>query len=73
MNARGLISKQNKLQSLINMLEKTGEIHSMLLCETWLTEDTEKLLKFDNHKFIGREWNNKKGGSRLPLEKGLNC
>ena len=44
------------------MLEKSSKVHCLLLCETWLTEDTKKLLNFDKHKFIGREHNNKKGG-----------
>ena len=63
MNVRGLVGKQNKLQSLLDKLENNSDIHCLLLCETWLTEDTKKLISFNNHSFIGRERNTKKGGS----------
>ena len=62
MNVRGLVGKQNKLQSLLDKLENYSDIHCLLLCETWLTEDTKKLIAFNNHSFIGRERNTKKGG-----------
>ena len=62
MNVRGLVGKQNKLQSLLDKLENYSDIHCLLLCETWLTEDTKKLITFNNHSFIGRECNTKKGG-----------
>ena len=58
MNVRGLIGKQNKIQSLLDKLD----VHYLLLCETWLTEDTKKLISFSNHSFIGRERSTKKGG-----------
>ena len=62
MNVRGLIGKQNKIQSLLDKLENNNDVHCLLLCETWLTEDTKKLISFSNHSFIGRERNIKKGG-----------
>ena len=36
MNVRGLVSKQNKLQSLIDKLENYSDLHCLLLCKTWL-------------------------------------
>ena len=62
LNIRGLVGKQNKLYSLLNDLEKYSDIHCLLLCETWLTEDTKKLLSLENHHFIGSERMSKKGG-----------
>ena len=62
MNVRGLVSKQNKSQSLIDKLENYSDLHCLLLCETWLTEDTKKLIGFNNHSFIGVERNIKKVG-----------
>ena len=61
-NVRGLIGKQNNLQSLLDKLENNSNIHCILLCETWLNEDTKKSISFENHSFIGRECNTKKGG-----------
>ena len=61
MNVRGLVGKQNKLQSLLDNLENHSNIHFLLLCETWLTEETKKLIGFNNHNFIGIECNTKKG------------
>ena len=61
-NVRGLIGKQNNLQSLLDKLENNSNIHCILLCETWLNEDTKKSISFENHSFIGREHNTKKGG-----------
>ena len=52
MNVRGLVSKQNKLQSLIDKLENYSDLHCLLLCETWLTEDTKKLIGFNNHSLL---------------------
>ena len=62
MNVRGLVGKQAKIQSLLDTLENTSDIHCLLICETWLTEDTKKMISLDKHKFIGRERSNKKGG-----------
>ena len=41
MNVWELVGKQNKLQSLLDNLENYSNIHCLLLCETWLTEDTK--------------------------------
>ena len=62
MNVRGLVGKQNKLQSLLDKLENYSDFHCLLLCKTWLTEDTKKLITFNNYSFIGRECTTKKGG-----------
>ena len=61
-NVRGIVGKQNKLHSLLDKLESFSDIHCLLLCETWLTEDTKKLISFNNHRFLGKERSMKKGG-----------
>ena len=61
-NVRGLIGKQNNLQSLLDKLENNSNIRCILLCKTWLNKDTKKLISFINRSFIGRERNTKKGG-----------
>ena len=61
-NVRGLVGKQNKLHSLLDKLESFSDIHCLLICETWLTEDTKKLISFNNHHFLGKERSAKKGG-----------
>ena len=63
LNIRGLLTKQGQLNTIINNLEtKISNLHRILLCETWLTEGTKKLIKFNNYHYIGREHENRKGG-----------
>ena len=62
LNVRGLISKQSKLSELINKVEKSLDLHALILCETWLTPETKNLIKQSNFTYSGIERKEKKGG-----------
>ena len=62
LNTSSLLNKQAKLQSLLNKLERSSEIHCFILCETWLTKETKNLFKLNNYTYVGTEHCNKKGG-----------
>ena len=62
LNVRGLLSKQSKLNELINNVEKSLDLHTLVLCETWLTPETKNLIKFGNFAYSGIERKGKKGG-----------
>ena len=62
LNVRGLLSKQSKLNELINKVEKSLELNALVLCETWLTPETKNLIKIDNFTYSGMEQKGKKGG-----------
>ena len=62
LNVRGLLSKQSKLNELINNVEKSLDLHALVLCETWLTPETKNLIKFGNFTYSGIERKDKKGG-----------
>ena len=62
LNVRGLLSKQSKLNELINKVEKSLDLHALVLCETWLTPETKNLIKLSNFTYSGIERKEKKGG-----------
>ena len=62
LNIRGLLSKQSKLNELINKVEKSLDLHALVLCETWLTPETKNLIKVSNYVYSGIERKGKKGG-----------
>ena len=62
LNVRGLLSKQSQLNELINRLEKSLDLHALVLCETWLTPETKNLLKVNGYSYTGTERIGKKGG-----------
>ena len=62
LNIRGLVSKQAQVSELLNKLEKSLEIHALILCETWLTPINKKLIDINNYVYSGTERVNKKGG-----------
>ena len=62
LNTSSLLNKQAKLQSLLNKLERSNEIHCLILCETWLTKETKNLLKLNSYTYVGTEHCNKKVG-----------
>ena len=62
LNIRGLLSKQSKLNELINRLETCLDLHALILCETWLTPETKNLIKVNDFVYTGIERNGKKGG-----------
>ena len=61
LNVRGLLSKQSQLNELINRLEKSLDLHALVLCETWLTPETKNLLKVNGYSYTGTERIGKKG------------
>ena len=62
LNIRGLLSKQSQVNELINRLEKSLDLHALVLCETWLTPETKNLLKVNDYSYTGTERIGKKGG-----------
>ena len=62
LNIRGLLSKQSKLNELIHKVEKSLDLHALVLCETWLTAETKNLIKVSNYVYSGIERKGKKGG-----------
>ena len=56
LNIRGLISKQSHISHLINNCSKsTKKVDVVLLCETWVTENTKELISILGYDFIGVE------------------
>ena len=53
--------KQSKITDLIGRIEKSMELHALVLCEAWLTPDTRKLLKINNFSYSGIKRKDKKG------------
>ena len=53
---------QSKLNELINKVEKSLDLHALVLCETWLTPETKNVIKVQNYDYSGIERKGKKGG-----------
>ena len=63
LNIRGLVSKQSDLSRFIqNCTKSSKRIDVVLLCEKWVTRDTQELINIPGYQFIGLERPNKKGG-----------
>ena len=62
LNARGILSKQERLKTLLKELRRCCNVHVVLLVETWLTNKNSKRLKIPGYKFIGSHRKNKRGG-----------
>ena len=63
LSIRGLISKQSNISHLVNSCSKSQKkLDVVLLCETWVTENTKELVLIPGYDFIGIECQNKKGG-----------
>ena len=60
-NIRGLINKQSEFSKILNN-GSTNKVDVALLCETWLRQETNKLVNLPNHHHIGKEQIGKKGG-----------
>ena len=58
LNIRGLLNKQDRLKSILG----TYSVDLALLCETWLTDKTEKLLNLQGYKIHTSNRINKIGG-----------
>lgn len=52
LNIRGMLSKQEKLKSLIRTLESKMNLPIICLCKTWLTKDTAHLVNIPNYTAI---------------------
>ena len=61
LNIRGLLSKQSALCKLLSN-GSTNKVDVVLLCETWLRKETNKLVNIPNYHFVGKERQGKKGG-----------
>ena len=62
LNSRGLISKQSELSRLLYDTLGEHKVDIVILCETWLTKESEKRLHFPGYSYYGRFRKNKKGG-----------
>ena len=58
LNIRGLLNKQDRIKSILG----SYNVDLALLCETWLTDRTEKLLKLPGYKTYTINRMNKLGG-----------
>ena len=61
LNIRGLSSKINDLNHLINHLQTLGQPDILLLCETWLTQNSPSV-KIPGYSMVKRNRTSKKGG-----------
>ena len=58
LNIRGLLNKQDRIKSILDIYN----VDVALLCETWLTDRTERLLKLPEYKTYAINRKNKLGG-----------
>ena len=58
LNIRGLLNKQDHLK----MIMQENNVDVALLCETWLNDKTDKLLKIPNYKNYNKNRPDKIGG-----------
>ena len=63
LNVRSLLSNQSALNQLLRDLEnRKSKVDLILLCETFLTGQLCRLVRFPGYKFISTERANRKGG-----------
>ena len=63
LNVRSLLSNQSTLNQLLRDLEnRKSKVDLILLCETFLTGQSRRLVKFPGYKFISTKHANRKGG-----------
>ena len=68
LNIQGLLNKQGRLSELI---DKT-HTDAVLLCETWLNKESEKLVALDNYKlFSNHRIDRLRGGVGILINKNL--
>ena len=48
---------------LLTQVTRDHRVDVALLCETWVTEQTKKLINIPGYQFVGMECTVKKGGS----------
>ena len=62
LNIRGLFGKQNTLIQETTPNNPNKKIDIYILCETWLNEYNNGMIKIPNYSYIGNHRKNKKGG-----------
>ena len=64
LNIRSILAHQQELSQLLRDLERKGSrVDIVLLCETFLTWKTEKMINIPGYKLIGNHCPTRKGGS----------
>ena len=58
LNIWGLLNKQGRLRDIMN----NGKTDVVLLCETWLSKESESLVSIDNYKFFSIPRKSRIGG-----------
>ena len=61
-NTRGLIGKQKELSRLLFDILGESVLDAVILCETWLTQESEKRVSFPGYTYYGIPRKHKKGG-----------
>ena len=68
LNIRSILSHITELKMLINILEtKNAQANIILLCETFLNKNTEKLVKIPGYNLICNSRSESKGGGTAIL------
>ena len=62
LNTRGLIGKQKELSRFLFEVLGDSTIDVVVLCETWLTKESEKRIDFPGYIYHGTARKHKKGG-----------
>ena len=62
MNIRGLLGKQRELSKFLFDITGEQKIDIVILCETWLTKDSEQRVNVPGYTSYGRYRKHKKGG-----------
>ena len=62
MNIRGLIGKQHDLSKLLFNMTGERKIDIVILCETWLTKESEHRISVPGYTYYGHHRKHKKGG-----------
>ena len=71
LNSRSILAHQQELSQLLRNLERKGSrVDIVLLCETFLTKKTEKMVNIPGYKLIGNHRPSRKGGGVCILLNG---
>ena len=66
LNVRSLLSNQSTLNQLLRDLDnRKSKVDLILLCETFLMDQSHRLVRFPGYKFISTECANRKGGTGI--------
>ena len=79
LNIRSILAHQQELSQLLRNLERKGSrVDIVLLCETFLTKKTEKMVNIPGYKLIGNHRPTRKGGGvcillneNIPYKEGM--